>query len=67
MLKITELVDSKLFVDLPDSETVNICGGECLYDWRLFTAGSVIKQSDGFDYKCVDKPWYDGGDVWERA
>lgn len=61
-----DLVNTKDFANLHESETRSIHGGNCEYGRGSYTPGSKIRQADGKLYKCKDRPWYQG-DIWVRA
>lgn len=68
MLKITDLFDSKNFVELHDSEMKIIQGGLCIEPFHdglnFYPVGTVLKQADGHTSKCVDIPGSSAYGVW---
>ena len=63
-ISILDLVDSRYIVDFDNSEMENIQGGFCREGFSIYPEGSIVKRGDGYYYKCTDRPWYKGGDVW---
>jgi len=61
-IKISDLTSQIFASDLIDSELKNIQGGYCREGTNIYAENSVVLLEDGKLYKCVDKPWYEGGD-----
>ncbi len=68
MLKITDLVDSKNFIVLHDSEIKNIQGGLCLEPffrgYKFHPVGTIKEFYFGLTYKCVEIPGSGGLSEW---